>query len=210
MIAPTSLTTTAAALAGVRPVAPRTPMKDYGDVWLPLTLGTLAVIALLLSLLWWGWRGRRRRQAGVPAPAPVPAEVLEREPAERSDGMFVGTVSGRDRLDRVAVHGLGLRSEAVLEVHTAGDRPGLLVLRPHVTPLFVPDPHLVEAGLSAGIAGKFTEPGGLIAWGWRLGDADLTSAFRPRRPEDRARLLAALQTIIDRAAPVRAGQEDAR
>ena len=44
----------------------------------------------------------------------------------------------------------------------------------------------------------------------RLGDADLTSAFRPRRPEDRARLLAALQTIIDRAAPVRAGQEDAR
>ena len=85
MIAPTSLTTTAAALAGVRPVAPRTPMKDYGDVWLPLTLGTLAVIALLLSLLWWGWRGRRRRQAGVPAPAPVPAEVLEREPAERRE-----------------------------------------------------------------------------------------------------------------------------
>lgn len=210
MIASTAPTMAAAALAGVRPVAPQAPMKDYGDVWLPLTLGTLAVVALLLSLLWWGWRGRHRRQAGIPAPAPVPPEVLELEPAERSEGMFVGTVSGQDRLDRVAVHGLGLRSDAVLEVHTAGDRPGLLVLRPQLAPLFVPAAHLGEAGLSAGIAGKFVEPGGLIAWGWRLGDADLTSAFRPRRPEDRARLLAALQTIIDRAAPARAGQEDAR
>ena len=111
------------------------------------------------------------------------------------------------------MHGLGLRSRAVLEVHDAGAHRGLLVLRPGAANLFIPADDLVEAGLSAGIAGKFVEPGGLVAWGWRLGDVELTSAFRPDRPEDRDRLLAALQTIID-PAPAdpagRAGEGDPR
>ncbi|MGC5047843.1 hypothetical protein [Micrococcus porci] len=192
------------------PVPPASPMKDYSDVWLPIVLTTVGVIALLLALMAWGWRGRRRRQAGIPAPAAVPPEVLEREPDVSTEGMWVGTASGTDRLDRVAVHDLGLRSSGVLEVHTAGDRPGVLVLRPNIAPLFVPAAHLTEAGRSAGIAGKFVEPGGLVAWGWRLGDVDVTSAFRPRRPEDRDRVLEALQTVIDRAGRPGAGQENAR
>ncbi|MDY6055463.1 hypothetical protein [Micrococcus sp.] len=192
-----------------RPVAPASPLKDYSGTWAPILLATCAVIALALALLWRGWRSRTRRQAAIPAPAPVPAEVLEREPALAVEGMFVGTVHAADRLDRVAVHGLGLRSAAVLEVHTVGDCPGLLVLRPGMDPLFVPAAHLVDAGRSAGIAGKFVEPGGLVAWGWSLGDAELTSAFRPRRGEDRDRVLAALQTVIDRvASAVRAGEEN--
>ena len=72
---------------------------------------------------------------------------------------------------------------------------------------------VTATGLSGGIAGKFVEPCGLVAWGWRLGDVELTSAFRPDRPEDRDRLLAALQTIID-PAPAdpagRAGEGDPR
>lgn len=197
-------------MLGATPVAPAAPMKDYSDVWLPIVLGTLAVVAVLLALMARGWRSRTRRQAGVPAPVPTPPEVLDREPAASAEGMWVGTVAGDDRMDRVAVHQLGIRSDSVLEVHAAGDRPGVLVLRPDLAPLFVPAAHLTAAGLSAGIVGKFVEPGGLVAWGWRLGDVDVTSAFRPRRPEDRERVLAALQTIIDRAAPARAGQEDAR
>ncbi|MFF5021438.1 PH-like domain-containing protein [Micrococcus luteus] len=207
-----SITPLAAALAA-RPVPPRTPTKDYADVWLPVTLGTLAVVLVLLGLLALGWRARRRAQAGIPAPAPVPTALYDAEPTLSAEGMHVGTVRGEDRLDRVAVHGLGLRSRAVLEVHEAGDHRGLLVLRPGAANLFIPAGDLVEAGLSAGIAGKFVEPGGLVAWGWRLGDVELTSAFRPDRPEDRDRLLAALQTIID-PAPAdpagRAGEGDPR
>lgn len=195
---------TAAVLAS-RPVAPLTPGKDYSDVWLPITLGTLAVIALLVGLFALGWRGRRRSQSDLPAPAEVPAVLYDQEPAAAVSGMHVGTVRGEDRLDRVAVHQLGLRSDAVLEVHDAGPHRGLLVLRPDVANLYIPAADLVEAGLSAGIAGKFVEPGGLVAWGWRLGGAELTSAFRPDRPEDRDRLLAALQTIID---PAPAGPAD--
>ena len=151
-----SITPLAAALAA-RPVPPRTPTKDYADVWLPVTLGTLAVVLVLLGLLALGWRARRRAQAGIPAPAPVPTALYDAEPTLSAEGMHVGTVRGEDRLDRVAVHGLGLRSRAVLEVHDAGAHRGLLVLRPGAANLFIPADDLVEAGLSAGIAGKFVE-----------------------------------------------------
>lgn len=203
----------AAATLASRPVAPQTPGKDYSDVWLPITLGTLAVILVLVGLFALGWRARRRAQADLPAPAAVPAALYEQEPAASASGMHVGTVRGEHRLDRVAVHQLGLRSHAVLEVHDAGEHRGLLVLRPDVANLYIPAADLLEAGLSAGIAGKFVEPGGLVAWGWRLGDAELTSAFRPDRAEDRDRLLAALQTLIDPAparSAGRAGEGDLR
>ena len=101
-----SITSLAAALAA-RPVPPRTPTKDYADVWLPVTLGTLAVVLVLLGLLALGWRARRRAQAGIPAPAPVPTALYDAEPTLSAEGMHVGTVRGQDRLDRVAVHGLG-------------------------------------------------------------------------------------------------------
>lgn len=212
MSALSALALTAATVAA-RPVPPASPAKDYSGVWLPIVGGTLLAIAVILGLLALGWRSRRRAQADVPAPAAVPADLYGQEPAAQAEGMYVGTVRGADRLDRVAVHGLGLRSKAQLEVHAAGAHPGLLVLRPGVADLFIPAGRLVDAGVSAGIAGKFTEPGGLVAWGWRLGDADLTSAFRPRRPEDRDRVLDALQTIIDRAGTAEAApvvQEDPR
>ena len=45
-----SITPLAAALAA-RPVPPRTPTKDYADLWLPVTLGTLAVVLVLLGVL---------------------------------------------------------------------------------------------------------------------------------------------------------------
>ena len=75
-----SITPLAAALAA-RPVPPRTPTKDYADVWLPVTLGTLAVVLVLLGLLALGWRARRRAQAGIPAPAPVPTATNSTVPA---------------------------------------------------------------------------------------------------------------------------------
>lgn len=203
----------AAALLAARPVAPRTPGADFGDVWLPIILVALAVVLAVMGLFALGWRSRRRSQERIPAPAAVPAALYDAAPAASAEGMHVGTVRGGGRLDRVVVHQLGLRSRAVLEVHDAGPHRGLLVLRPDVANLFVPAADLVEAGLSAGIAGKFVEPGGLVAWGWRLGGTELTSAFRPDRAADRDRLLAALQTIID-PAPAdpagRAGEGDTR
>lgn len=196
-----------------RPVPPAAPGKDYSGVWLPIVVATLLTIAVILALLAWGWRSRRRAQSGIPAPAAAPAALYEQEPALAVEGMYVGTVREESRLDRVAVHGLGLRSRARLEVHAAGAHPGLLVLRPGMDALFVPASDLTSVGHSAGIAGKFTEPGGLAAWGWRLGDVALTSAFRPQRPEDRHRVVDALQTIIDRARTATAdpaGQENPR
>ena len=60
------------------------------------------------------------------------------------------------------------------------------------------------------MVGKFVEPDGLVAFTWDLGGTQVTSAFRPRDPQDRHALLDALQTIIDRTATAGAAQEDAR
>jgi hypothetical protein len=201
----------AAALAsGVRPVAPAGPLKSYADEYGTIIGWTAAVIVLVVLLILWGWTARKRRQSGIAAPEAVPAALLEAEPAAASEGMYVATVLGQDRLDRVAAHDLGVRSDARLEVHTVGDHAGVAVFRPRVENVFVPAAVLRECGTTAGVAGKFVEPNGLVAFTWDLGGTEVTTAFRPRDPQDRRALLDALQTIIDRTATAGAAQEDAR
>lgn len=196
--------------SGIRPVAPAGPLKDYSEHYGAIIGWTVGVIVVLFALILWGWTARKRRQSGVAAPETVPAALYDAEPAAGSDGMYVGTVLGEDRLERLAVHDLGVRSAARLEVHTAGDHAGVAVLRPRVENVFVPAAALRSCGTTGGMVGKFVEPDGLLAFTWDLGGTEVTSAFRPRDPQDRRVLLDALQTIIDRTAPVGAAQEDAR
>ncbi|MDO5633635.1 MAG: hypothetical protein Q4G34_01995 [Micrococcus sp.] len=185
---------------GVRPVAPLSEPKDYSGLYLPIIAITLLSIALVLGLMWWGWRARQRRQAHLPRPQLASQAVLEREPAASAPGMFVGTVLGaHGRFDRVAVHSLGLRSAAQLEVHTDGDTPGVVILRPRVDNLFLPAPQILDSGTGAGMAGKFVEPDGLVLITWLLGDAPVTSGFRPREAAARDELIAALSTLTARA-----------
>ena len=195
--------------SGVRPVPPASPLKDYSEHYASIIGWTVGVIALLVGLILWGWTARKRRQSGIAAPEAVPAALYEAEPAAGSEGMYVGTVLGEDRLERLAAHDLGIRSAARLEVHTAGEHAGVVVLRPRVENVFVPADALRECGTTGGMVGKFVEPDGLVAFTWDLGGTEVTSAFRPRDPQDRRALLDALQTIIDRTR-TGAAQEDAR
>ena len=211
-MSPTTLAAGQAVLlaSGVRPVPPASPLKDYSEHYASIIAWTLGVIVVLVGLLLWGWTARKRRQSAIAAPEAVPAALYEVEPAAGSEGMYVGTVLGEDRLDRVAAHDLGIRSDARLEVHTLGEHAGAVVLRPRVENVFVPAAALRECGTTGGMVGKFVEPDGLVAFTWDLGGTQVTSAFRPRDPQDRHALLDALQTIIDRTATAGAAQEDAR
>ncbi|MDQ4501132.1 hypothetical protein [Sinomonas sp. ASV322] len=150
----------------------------------------LAAAVAVVALLWVGWRGRKRRQADVPAPAPFPADPgAERF---RAEGHYVTTTTAGDWLDRLAVHGLGLRTRADAAVFDGG----VLFDRSGSGPLWVPAGDLSDVRLESGMAGKFVEPGGLVVLGWRLGEKDVDTGFRTRRPDDRDALVTAIEDLI--------------
>jgi hypothetical protein len=172
-------------------------VNDYSAAY--TLIGILTVVGLLVIglLMWWGWRNRKRRQQGLVAPAPVPAAVLEAEPVAGAEGMYVTTVRGRDYLDRIAVHDLGLRTNARLEVHAAG----VAVLREGSPNFFIPAADVLDVGLDSGMSGKFVEKGGLLTVAWLLGGTAVTTGFRPRTAQDRDPMLAALQALKPDAHP---------
>ncbi len=172
-------------------------MNDYSAEYTLIGILTVIGLAVVLLLMWWGWRNRKRRQQDIAAPAPVPAEVLESEPLAGAEGMYVATVRGRDYLDRIAVHDLGLRTNARLEVH----RTGVALLREGGTNLFIQQSDLREARLDSGMSGKFVEKGGLLVISWTLADREVSTGFRTRAASDRDPLLTAIQALIDGEPP---------
>ena len=150
-------------------------------------IGTLAVLAGCYLLMWRGWRNRKRRQGGIAEPAKPPARF---DPAERFDGVYVATTTAGDWLDRIAVHGLGVRSDAYLEVAMAG----AAFRRTGAPDVFVPAAQLVAVRTDRAIAGKVAS--GLVIVTWRHGDRELDTGFRPRHTDDIARLTAAIDALI--------------
>ena len=166
--------------------------------WLLRILLTLAVLALLTGiywLMWCGWKNRAARQADLPVPSSAaPGDATFGEPAE---GVYASTTVAGDWLDRIAAHGLGVRSNAAISVGSAG----VLVAREAAPDLFIPAGDLVAAHLAPGIAGKVTGGEGVVLVTWRLGEATLDSGFHPRAKADRARLIDEVDTVIrERAA----------
>ena len=138
-----------------------------------LTLATLAFAALCYALMLKGWRARQGRQAEIPPP-PVAPVAHAAVVVEAIRGLFVGTTSATDWLDRIAVHALADRATAWLAVAT----DGVHIAREGLPELYLPYDSLTGAGLGEALAGKVIGKGGLLLLSWRLGDAHLTSGFR--------------------------------
>ncbi len=154
---------------------------------------TLVLIGAALALIWVGWRNRLRRQADVePLPA-VPAELGEALAA--AGGQYVASTTAGDWLDRIAVHQLGLRTNADLSVHPEG----VLFERSGAAPVFIPAASLTGVRQESGMAGKFVEKDGLLVLSWMLGARELDTGFRTRRADDKTLLLATLQELISAA-----------
>ncbi len=162
----------------------------------------LLVVPLVFGLMWWGWRGRARRQQDVPAPADSPpATGLGVPLLDPVEGLYVSTVRAGEWLDRVVVHGLGVRSDAVLH---SGDA-GLWFSRTGARDLFVPASDVLAVRVESGIAGKYTIGEGLLVVRWRTGVVDgaspthpveLDTGFRPREWATSAVLAATLQSLV--------------
>ncbi len=154
---------------------------------------TLVLVVVALALIGIGWRNRLRRQADVePLPA-VPAELGA--PLAGADGQYVASTTAGDWLDRIAVHRLGLRTNAGLSVHPEG----VLFDRSGAGPVFIPAGRLTGVRQESGMAGKFVEKDGLLVVSWMLGSRELDTGFRTRRAEDKAALLTALENLISAA-----------
>ncbi|MCW2494909.1 transporter [Jatrophihabitans sp.] len=137
-------------------------------------LVVLCLVLLGLALLGMrrGWRNRMARQS-VLAPLPgVPAELGEE--LLRAEGLYVGTSFASSWQDRVVHDGLGLRAAAAAALYPAG----LLVERDGAEPIFVPSSTWIAARLAPGLTGKVMGDGGLLVLRWRLGEAELDTAFR--------------------------------
>jgi hypothetical protein len=151
---------------------------------------TLSLVLVAAGLMLLGWRGRLRRQQGL-APLPtLPAEAGQ--PLEAYPGQYVVSTSAGDWLDRVGVHGLGIRGNALLRVYPHG----LLFERSGAPDLYIPQTDVKAVRTESGMIGKFVEKDGLAVVTWQLGDRDVDTAFRTRNAADKAPLLAQLTSLV--------------
>jgi hypothetical protein len=138
-----------------------------------LTVGTLLFAVVVYLLMLKGWRSRQRRQGDLPPPATAPEDrglVL----VGATPGLFVGTTSEGQWLDRIAVHSLSDRSAGWLTVHSRG----VVIEREGLPDLFLPYADVTAAAPGDALAGKVVGKDGLLVLTWRLGPRTLQSAFR--------------------------------
>lgn len=171
--------------------------------YLPAILITLAIIVVVLGLMALGWRNRLKRQADVPAPPVAPATLSE--PLASGEGTYITTTTAHDYLDRIAVHGLGIRTNAKLSVHSEG----VLLNRDGAAPVFIPAASLRGVRLESGMAGKFVEKEGLIVIEWNIGahegiqdsaESNVDTGFRARYHQQQSELFAAIESIAPHTA----------
>ncbi|HBH57938.1 MAG TPA: hypothetical protein DDY41_07280 [Arthrobacter bacterium] len=160
------------------------------DTKLLTGLITAVLVAVVLVMIGLGWRNRLRRQADVePLPAVPEAPGV---PVAGAEGQYVASTTAGDWLDRIAVHSLGIRTNAVLTVYAHG----VLFDRTGAPALYIPAGSLTAVRQESGMAGKFVEKDGLLVLTWNLGTHELDTGFRTRRGADKDVLRDSLQQLI--------------
>jgi hypothetical protein len=130
-----------------------------------------------------GWRAWERRHGGLAVPPPPPRDL---DTSEAIEGVYVATTTAYDWSERIAAHGLEVRSRAAVVI----DVDGLAVLRSAAPSFFIPAEELLAVRTARGIAGKSgTQAAGLVVFTWRHDGYRLDTGFRPRHPEDVQRLV---------------------
>ena len=155
-----------------------------------LTVGTLLFAGIFYALMLKGWRGRQRRQGDLPAPATAP-EIPAQLVVPAVPGLFVGTTSAADWLDRIAVHHLSDRATAELAVTT----DGVHLVREGLPELWLAFSVLEQATVEQSLAGKVVS-GGMLVLTWRLGPRTLASAFRATDHAMHGRLRDAITALL--------------
>jgi hypothetical protein len=151
------------------------PVTHIGQriVW---TIVTLLAMGGIYLLMWRGWKKRQARQSDLEPLNEVPEGVFS---GEGFEAVYVSTTSEGDWLDRIAVHGLGERSNA--QVHIA--EQGVLIDR-EPTAVFIPAAAIRGVRVASGMAGKYLRGDGLVVITWQHGDRTLDTGVDPRHGTD--------------------------
>lgn len=146
---------------------------------------TLAVIGLALWGMRRGWRNRQRRQADLVAPLREPGDMPF---ALDEPGLFLGTSRTGDWLDRIAVHDLGVRSQA--RCHVGPD--GVWLERQGAADVVIPASDITQVRIDRGVAGTVRSKDSVLVLSWNLGDVTVDTGFRPATADAQQRLLNAM------------------
>lgn len=163
------------------------PVTHVGQriIW---TVVTLLVLAGIYLLMWRGWRKRQARQSDLQPLNDIPEGAF---PVGEGgfEAVYVSTTSEGDWLDRIAVHGLGERSNAQLHVAEAG-----ILIDREPTAVFIPADAVRGVRLASGMAGKYLRGEGLVVITWQHGDRTLDTGVDPRHGTDE--LMRALESRL--------------
>ena len=159
----------------------------------PLRIALVGVMALLIAMALWGmrrgWVARTRRQMDVPAPQPLAG------PAPTGvAGLYLGTATAGDWLDRVAVHGLGTRSRVIV----SWSNEGIAVDREGAPSFLIPASDIRDIRIDRGVAGTVRARDSVVVITWRLGDRILDTGVRADDGEGHRTLLDGLMAEFPR------------
>lgn len=150
----------------------------------------VAVIALALWAMRRGWKARQGRQADIPAPMQTPPSTwILGEPVP---GLFAGTGTAADWMDRIAVHDLGVRSRAQL----SWGADGIYLAREGARSVAIPATAIQGVRADRGVAGTVRAKDSMIVITWRLGDRLIDTGFRADASPDHATVLDGLMAAF--------------
>ena len=149
----------------------------------------VALIGLVLLAMRRGWRARGARQVDIPAPASEGLDGITFGPVP---GVFVGSSTAGDWLDRIVVHDLGVRSRADLLAGPAG----VLLSREGARDVFVPRSALRSVRSDRGVAGKAYERGGVLIVTWELDGRLVDTGFRADVADEQRHLLDVISGLV--------------
>lgn len=157
-----------------------------------------ALILAALGLSYYGmWRGWRRRGRRAPDLAPL-ASPPASPGAERCrvEGVYLGTSTAGNWLDRVVAQGLGATAEASVHV----TKSGVIVDRVGSKPIWIASHKIDRVRLESAQAGEPLPEEGLVLMTWHHEEQGLDTGFAPRHAADRAVLVDAIRRLVKEAA----------
>ncbi|MDJ0335188.1 hypothetical protein QMG83_08115 [Salinibacterium sp. G-O1] len=137
----------------------------------------LVFLASLLLLMFLGWRARQRRQRDVVPLVAAPADLGNT--LASLTGKYVATTASGNPLDRIAVHGLGFRSNVMAVVADSG-----ILLQLPGRDLFIPLADLRDVRRATWTIDRVVEKDGLHLIEWMLGDRVVDSYLRMAEPTE--------------------------
>lgn len=147
-------------------------MIRYFLMGLVLLLLLAALVGMAVS-----WFRRKHRQGDLDLFLPVPGDVGAVLASE--GGLYLATTPVGDRLNRVAVGGLGFRARLTAVVAEAG----ILLPFPGARDVFIPASAVRSIDTASWTIDRGIEPGGLTVVSWLLGDTVVDSYFRLDDPQ---------------------------